>query len=305
MLKYILKRLLEAIPVLLIISTLTFFMLRLAPGGPFDQEKALPDEVKEKIEAFYGLDQPLHTQYLKYLGNLMSGDLGPSFKYPGWSVNEIIAQKLPISVELGVYALVIAITFGVIFGVIAALRHNTFWDYFPMSASMFGICLPSFVIGPVLILIFAINLKWFNSSGWYHLSDRVLPAITLSAFYMAYIARLTRGSMLDILKQDFIRTAQAKGLSLFKVSFVHAFRNALSPIISYLGPAIAGIITGSFVIETVFNIPGLGKAFVQAAFNRDYTMVLGTVLLYASMIIVFNLIADILLVWLNPRQKFN
>lgn len=304
MVKYILKRGLEAIPVLLIISTLTFFMLRLAPGGPFDQEKSLPPEVKETIESFYGLDQPLWDQYFQYLGNLLHGDLGPSFKYPGWTVNEIIAQKLPVSLELGVYALVIALSLGVTVGIIAALKKKTFLDYGPMSISMLGICLPSFVIGPILILVFAINLHWFNASGWYLMADRVLPAFTLAAFYTAYIARLTRGSMLDVLKQDYIRTARAKGLNPFQVSFVHAFRNALSPIISYLGPALAGLISGSFVIETVFNIPGLGKTFVQAAFNRDYTMVMGTVLLYASMIILFNLLADILLVWLNPRQKF-
>lgn len=305
MFKYILKRLLEAIPVLLVIITLTFFMLRIAPGGPFDKEKALPPDIEANLKAYYGMDKPLTEQYLQYLKNLLHGNLGPSFKYPGWTVNEIIASKIPVSIELGVYALSLALIFGIGIGVLSAFKQNTLWDYLPMSAAMVGICLPSFVIGPLLILLFAIKLEWFHSSGWSDMSDRVLPAITMAIFYAAYLARLTRGSMVEVLKQDYIRTAKAKGLSTIRVTFVHGLRNGLVPIVSYLGPALAGLISGSFVIETVFNIPGLGHFFVQAAFNRDYTLVLGTVLCYAVAIIVFNLITDIILVCLNPREKFN
>lgn len=302
---YILKRLLEAIPTLLVITLLSFFMLHLAPGGPFDQEKALPKHIEANLKTYYGLDKPIFQQYLQYLNNLIHGKLGPSFKYPGWSVNEIIASKIPVSIELGIYALILALIFGIAMGIIAATHQNTLWDYLGMSAAMIGICLPSFVIGPLLILLFSIKLHWFPSSGWSNIDDRVLPAITLAIFYAAYIARLTRSSMVEILKQDYIRTAKAKGLSNFKTNFVHALRNALTPIISYLGPALAGLISGSFVIETIFNIPGLGQFFVQAAFNRDYTLVLGAVLCYATAIIVFNLITDVLLVWLNPRATFN
>lgn len=280
-------------------------MLRIAPGGPFDKEKALPPDIEANLKAYYGMDKPLTEQYLQYLKNLLHGNLGPSFKYPGWTVNEIIASKIPVSIELGVYALSLALIFGIGIGVLSAFKQNTLWDYLPMSAAMVGICLPSFVIGPLLILLFAIKLEWFHSSGWSDMSDRVLPAITMAIFYAAYLARLTRGSMVEVLKQDYIRTAKAKGLSTIRVTFVHGLRNGLVPIVSYLGPALAGLISGSFVIETVFNIPGLGHFFVQAAFNRDYTLVLGTVLCYAVAIIVFNLITDIILVCLNPREKFN
>lgn len=305
MLQYILKRFLEAIPVLLVITLLTFSMLHIAPGGPFDQEKPLPADIEANLRAYYGLDKPLFEQYIQYLKNLLHGKLGPSFKYPGWTVNEIIANKIPVSIELAIYSLIIALFFGVLIGIFAALNQNTFLDYLPMSLAMIGICLPSFVIAPLLILLFAIKLEWFHTSGWNTMSDRVLPAITLAIFYTAYLARLTRGSMLDVLQQDYIRTAKAKGLSPFRITFIHALRNALPPIVSYLGPALAGLISGSFVIETVFNIPGLGHFFVQAAFNRDYTLVLGTVLCYAIAIVIFNLIADVILVCLNPKEKFN
>lgn len=305
MLKYIFKRFLEAVPILWVVTTLTFLMLQLAPGGPFDQEKPLPPDIEANLKAYYGLDKPLIEQYLQYLNNLLHGNLGPSFKYPGWTVNEIILDKLPVSAELGIYALSLAIIFGIGIGIVASLRQNTYTDYFTMSIAMVGICLPSFVIGPLLILLFAIKLEWLQASGWNDMGDQILPAVTMAFFYTAYLARLTRGGMLEILKQDYIRTAKAKGLSTWKITSVHALRNALPPIISYLGPALAGLISGSFVIETVFNIPGLGHFFVQAAFNRDYTLVLGIVICYAVVIILFNLVADIVLVWLNPRGKFN
>ena len=304
MLRFIARRLLETIPVLFIIITATFFMIRFVPGGPFTSEKAVTPEILANLEAHYGLDQPLYQQYFDYLGSLAQGDFGPSFKYPNRTVNEIIADKLPVSLELGLLSLAVALVFGLPLGVIAAVKRNTFFDYICYSIAMMGICIPTFVLGPLLVLVFAIYLGWFNASGWYLPVDRVLPAATLGLVYAAYIARLTRGGMLEVLHQDYIRTARAKGASEFRVIFRHALRGGLLPVVSFLGPAIAGILTGSFVIETIFQIPGLGREFVNSAFNRDYTLVLGTVILYAGLIITLNLLVDIAQVWLNPKLKF-
>ncbi|MGY8717902.1 MAG: ABC transporter permease [Verrucomicrobiia bacterium] len=305
MFRFIARRLLETIPVLLIIITATFFMIRFVPGGPFTSEKAVSPEIKANLEAHYGLDKPLYQQYFDYLGSLMKGDLGPSFKYPNRTVNEIIADKLPVSLELVLTSLAVALVFGITLGVIAAIKRNTWLDYVSSSIAMTGICIPTFVLGPILVLVFAIHLGWFNASGWYTSYDRVLPAATLGLVYSAYVARLTRGGMLEILNQDYIRTARAKGASEFRVIFRHALKGGLLPVVSFLGPAIAGILTGSFVIETIFQIPGLGREFVNSAFNRDYTLVLGTVILYASLIIVLNLVVDVVQVWLNPKLKFD
>ena len=305
MFRFIARRLLETIPVLLIIITATFFMIRFVPGGPFTSEKAVSPEIKANLEAHYGLDKPLYQQYFDYLGSLMKGDFGPSFKYPNRTVNEIIADKLPVSLELGLTSLVVALILGITLGVIAAIKRNTWMDYFSSAIAMTGICIPTFVLGPLLVLVFAIHLGWFNASGWYTSYDRVLPAATLGLVYSAYVARLTRGGMLEILNQDYIRTARAKGASELRVIFRHALRGGLLPVVSFLGPAIAGILTGSFVIETIFQIPGLGREFVNSAFNRDYTLVLGTVILYASLIIVLNLVVDVVQVWLNPKLKFD
>ena len=304
MLRFVLRRLLEMIPVLWVIVTATFFMIRFVPGGPFTAEKAVTPEVLRNLEAHYGLDQPLHRQYLDYLGNLLHGDLGPSFKYANRTVNEIIADKLPTSLELGLWSLLVALTVGLTLGVLAAVRRNTWLDYLCSSVAMTGISVPTFVLGPLLVLFFAIHLGWFNASGWYGPADRVLPAATLGCVYAAYVARLTRGGMLEVLGQDYIRTARAKGASEARVVFRHALRGGLLPVVSFLGPAIAGILTGSFVIETIFQIPGLGREFVNSAFNRDYTLVLGTVILYATLIIVLNLVVDVVQVWLNPKLKF-
>ena len=305
MFRFIARRLLETIPVLLIIITATFFMIRFVPGGPFTSEKAVSPEIKANLEAHYGLDKPLYQQYFDYLGSLMKGDFGPSFKYPNRTVNEIIADKLPVSLELGLTSLAVALVLGITLGVVAAIKRNTWLDYVSSSIAMTGICIPTFVLGPLLVLVFAIHLGWFNASGWYTSYDRVLPAATLGLVYSAYVARLTRGGMLEILNQDYIRTARAKGASEFRVIFRHALRGGLLPVVSFLGPAIAGILTGSFVIETIFQIPGLGREFVNSAFNRDYTLVLGTVILYASLIIVLNLVVDVVQVWLNPKLKFD
>jgi oligopeptide transport system permease protein len=304
MFRFVARRLLQTIPVLFVIITATFFMVRFVPGGPFTAEKAVPPEVLRNLEAHYGLDQPLWRQYANYLGKIVRGDLGPSFKYANRTVNEIIADKLPVSLELGGLALMVAILVGLPLGVLAAVRRNSWLDYVASSIGMLGICVPTFVLGPLLVLFFAIHLGWVNASGWYDLGDRVLPALTLGFVYAAYLMRLTRGGMLEVLNQDYIRTARAKGASETRVVLRHALRGGLLPVVAFLGPAIAGVLTGSFVIETIFQIPGLGREFVNSAFNRDYTLILGTVILYASLIVVCNLVVDVVQVWLNPRLKF-
>jgi oligopeptide transport system permease protein len=304
MVRFVARRLLQMIPVLFIIATMTFFMLRLAPGGPFDSEKSVTPEIRKNLEAYYGLNKPLYGQYVDYLRNVVKGDLGPSFKYPNRTVNELIGESFPISAELGFWSLLVALAVGLPAGIISSLRPNTAMDYIPNSLAMAGICVPNFVLGPLLVLIFALTLGWARVSGWDDPIDRVLPALTLGAAYAAYIARLTRGGMLEIFSQDFIRTARAKGASPLRIILKHALRGGLLPVVSYLGPAVAGLITGSFVVETIFQIPGLGRYFVNAAFNRDYTMVLGAVLFYGALIVVFNLIVDVASVCMNPRLKF-
>jgi oligopeptide transport system permease protein len=303
MLRFIARRILELVPVLFIIATVTFFMVRMAPGGPFDSEKNTTPEIRKAIEAYYGLDKPLFEQYLNVIKGYLKGDLGPDYKYPNRSVQELILGAFPVSLELGCLALAIALAIGITAGLIAAIRQNSLLDYSAMSLSMIGICLPTFVMGPLLALVFAIHLHWFNVSGWDFARDRVLPAMTLGFYYAAYVARLTRGGLLEILSQDFIRTARAKGASTAQILFKHALRGGIAPVVSFLGPAAAGIITGSFVVETIFDIPGLGRFFITAAFNRDYTLVLGTVLFYATLIVFFNLAVDIVQVWLNPKLK--
>ena len=303
MLTLIARRLLQAIPTLWIVATATFILLRLAPGGPFDDEKPVSPEVKAQIEAHYGLDQPVVIQYFHFFGNLLKGDLGPSYKYPGWDVQEIIWQSFPVSLELGTWALLIALAIGIPIGTYAAIRHSTSTETGLMSIAMVGICLPSFVIGPILLLVFSLTLDWFNPLGWIYAADRVLPAITLGLLYAAYIARLARSGMLDVMRNDFIRTARAKGLKERLIVMRHALRTALYPVVAYMGPAAAGLISGSFVVETIFFIPGMGPFFVNAALNRDYTMVMGTVLFYAMLIILFNLLVDILQMWMNPRTR--
>jgi len=279
-------------------------MVRAAPGGPFDQERSVSPAVLESLNVRYKLDTPLWQQYTDYLGNLLHGDLGPSFRFANRSVNEIIAAGFPVTLELSVYALAVALVIGLCAGILASLRPNSLQDYVPMSAAMAGICLPNFVLGPLLILFFGIWLGWVPVSGWGATpGDKILPALTLGSSYAAYIARISRGGMLEVLSQDYIRTAKAKGLSTARIVFVHALRGGITPVISFLGPALAGLLAGSFVVETVFQIPGLGRFYVEAAFNRDYTMILGCTIFFAVLIVLCNLIADILLVWLNPRLR--
>ncbi|MCR8923735.1 ABC transporter permease subunit [Dasania sp. GY-MA-18] len=304
MLKFISGRLLQAIPVLFIVITATFFLIHSAPGGPFSADRAVPAQVIKALNARYHLDQPVWQQYLTYLGDLAQGDFGPSFKFPGRSVNEMIFGSLGTTAELGLYAMLVAVIIGVLAGVVAALKPNTAQDYVPMSVAMVGICMPSFLLGPLLVLVFGIYLEWLPISGWGDIpGDKILPAITLGASYAAYIARLSRGGMLEVMTQDYIRTARAKGLPEHIVIIKHALRGGLMPVIAFLGPAFAGLLAGSFVVETIFQIPGLGRFYVQAAFNRDYTMIMGTTIFFSVTIILFNLLSDILATWINPKLR--
>lgn len=304
MLRFITNRLLQAIPVLLVVISVTFLLIHSAPGGPFSAEKAVPPEVARALEAQYNLDQPLWQQYISYLGDVIQGDFGPSFKYSGRTVNELIAAGLPVTAELALYAMLVALIIGISAGVLAAVRPNTMQDYLPMSAAMLGICMPSFLLGPILVLVFGIHLEWLPISGWGDIpGDKILPAITLGTGYAAYIARLSRGGMLEVLSQDYIRTARAKGLYERIIIFKHALRGGLIPVVAFLGPAFAGLLGGSFVVETIFQIPGLGRFYVTSAFNRDYTMILGMTIFFAGLIIIFNLISDMVALWLNPKLR--
>ena len=303
MLRFITSRLLQSILALYIIITATFFMVRFVPGGPFTAERAVPKEILRNLEAHYGFDQPLYRQYFAYVGSLLCGDFGPSFKYSNRTVNEILGDKLPVSIELGLWSLGVALLLGLSLGVVAAIRRNTWIDYLASGIGMTGLSVPSFVIGPLCVLVFAIHLGWVSASGWDSPTDRILPALVLGLAYAAPISRLARGGMLEVLNQDFIRTARPKGATELRVVFKHALRGGLLPVVSYLGPAVAGILTGSFVIETIFQIPGLGREFVTSAFNRDYTLVLGTVILYAALLISLNLLADIAQAWMDPKVR--
>ena len=304
MLNLILRRIGIAIPVLLTVITLTFLMVHSAPGGPFDEEKAVSAEVLAKLNERYNLDQPLSVQYFDYLSGVLVGDFGPSFRYPGRSVTELIFIGLPITFELALYSIIFALCVGVFAGVLGALRPNTALDYIPMSTAMIGICVPSIILGPTLILVFGIWLELVPVSGWSYMpGDKILPTITLGTAYAAYCARLTRGGMLEILNQDFIRTARAKGLSETRVVVVHALRGGLTPVIAFLGPAMAGLLAGSFVVETIFGIPGLGRFYVEAAFNRDYTMILGSSIFFSFLIVSFNLLSDLVAAALNPKLR--
>jgi len=304
MLELISKRLLTAIPVLLAVVTLTFFMVHSAPGGPFDAEKAVDPEVLIKLNEKYNLDAPLYKQYFDYLYGVVQGDFGPSFRYPGRSVTELIFTGLPITFELALYSILFAVLLGVSIGVVSSLKKNTIYDYAPMTVAMLGICVPSIILGPSLILIFGIWLEVLPVSGWGDYSgDKILPTITLGTAYAAYCARLTRGGMLEVLNQDFIRTARAKGLTETRVVIFHALKGGLTPVIAFLGPAMAGLLAGSFVVETIFGIPGLGRFYVEAAFNRDYTMILGSSIFFSCLIIFFNLLSDLIAAIINPKLR--
>ncbi|WP_022940363.1 oligopeptide ABC transporter permease OppB [Psychromonas hadalis] len=306
MFKFIFKRILEAIPTMLILITVSFFLMRFAPGNPFSSERTLPPQVMENINAKYGLDKPVFVQYTTYLGNVLQGDLGPSFKYKDFTVNELVADALPVSAKIGVVAFVFSLIFGVSVGTLAALRQNSWLDYAVMSTAMLGIVMPSFVLAPVLIYIFSIGLGWFPAGGWMDGSWHymVLPVLAMAMMYVATFARITRGSMIEVLNSNFIRTARAKGLSYRYIVLKHALKPAMLPVVSYMGPAFVGIITGSVVIETIFGLPGIGKLFVNAAFNRDYSLVMGVTILIGFLFILFNAIVDILLAYVDPKIRY-
>lgn len=300
---FIIKRLCAFVPVLFVIITMTFFLVRLAPGGPFDSDRKVSPEALRRLEQVYNLDAPLWKQYADYLGGVLKGDFGPSFRKPRMSVREWMMLRIPVSLELGSYGLLVALTLGLSAGLIAALKPNTLLDQAPMSLAMIGICVPNFVLGPLLVLVFSLWLDWLPVAGWDGPLDKVLPSLTLGAMYSAYIARLTRGGMLEVLSQDFIRTARAKGLSEARIVLKHALRGGIQPVVAFLGPATAGLLTGSFAVETIFQVPGMGREFVDSAFNRDYTMIIGTVLVYAFLVLLFNLVSDIVHACLDPRIR--
>ncbi|MEW5947544.1 MAG: ABC transporter permease subunit [bacterium] len=302
---YIGRRLIGAIPTILIIVTFAFFMMRIAPGGPFDAERALPPDVIRNIEAKYHLDEPLHVQYWRYMKDLFRGDLGPSFKSPDWTVNEMVARTLPVSLILGTWALLFALCIGIPAGFIAALRRNAAPDYAAMTFAVIGISVPNFVVAALLMNLVAVKLGVLDVAGWGQWRHVVLPAVTLGLPYAAYIARLSRAGMLEVIRQDYVRTARAKGLSEPVILLRHAFKPAILPVVSFLGPAAAAILTGSLVVEKIFQIPGLGWHFVTSALNRDYTMVMGTVIVYSSMLILFNLLVDVAYGFLDPRIRYD
>ncbi|MGF1713883.1 oligopeptide ABC transporter permease OppB [Photobacterium chitinilyticum] len=306
MIKFIAKRIFEAIPTLLVLITISFFLMRFAPGNPFSSERPLPPEVMANIEAKYGLDKPVFEQYTTYLGNIIQGDFGPSFKYKDFTVNELVTKALPVSAKIGFFAFIFALVMGVTVGTIAALKQNSWIDYTIMSTAMAGVVMPSFILAPVLIYIFSINLGWLPAGGWLDgsLKYMLLPMFGMSLLYVATFARITRGSMIETLNSNFIRTARAKGLSYPYIIVKHALKPALLPVVSYMGPAFVGIITGSVVIETIFGLPGIGKLFVNAAFNRDYSLVLGITILIGTLTIIFNAIVDIVLAYIDPKIRY-
>jgi oligopeptide transport system permease protein len=305
MLGYATRRILQAVPTLLLIVAAAFFLMRAAPGGPFDDERALPPEIEANLQAAYGLDQPVTVQFARYLGGLVRGDLGPSFRMKDFTVAELIGRGLPVTLSIGAAALLLGIGLGVPLGLVAGLRQNGWADHAVMSVALVGIAVPNFVVAPVLALMFGLYLGWLPVAGWEAGSARhlVLPVITLALPLVAYLARLTRGSLLEVLQAPFIRTARAKGLDPGVILRRHALKPTLLPVVSFLGPAAAALLTGSLVVEQVFGLPGVGRYFVQGAINRDYTLVMGMVVFYASLILLLNLAVDLVYGWLDPRIR--
>jgi oligopeptide transport system permease protein len=300
---FLFRRLLLIIPTLWVVATLTFFMIRLAPGGPFRAEREIPPLAREHLLQKYGLDRPLHEQYFRFLGNASRLDFGVSYKYPTRTVREIIVEAFPVSAELGGWALLLALLAGIPLGVLAAVRQNKAADVGAMSLALAGISIPNFVLGPALVLTFSLSLFVLPPALWHGPASRVLPVFTLAVAYLAYIARLTRAGMLEVLRQDYVRTARAKGLSETRVVFKHALKLGIMPVVSFLGPAAARIVMGSIVVETIFAVPGLGRYLVNAAFNRDYTLVLGGVVFYSLILILLNLFVDVAYTFLDPRVE--
>jgi oligopeptide transport system permease protein len=307
MLSYAVRRLVGAIPTLLLIITVAFFMMRMAPGGPLTEERALPPEIEANLRAAYGLDQPLWRQYLTYVGRVAQGDFGPSYKVKDFTVTQLIAAGFPASILVGGLAMVVAVGIGLALGTLAALHQNRGTDHAVMATAMTGITIPTFVTAPVLTLVLGVHLGWLPVGGWGGGAFRhiLLPIVVLALPQIAYIARMTRGSMVEVLRSNYVRTARAKGLPEHVTVTRHAMRAALLPIVSYLGPATAGILTGSVVVETIFGIPGIGRYFVQGALNRDYTLVMGTVIVYGALIVFMNLVVDLLYGLLDPKVKLS
>ena len=305
MLAFIARRLAGAVPTLLVLVTLAFFLVRAAPGGPFDEERVIPAEIAANLARAYSMDAPLWRQYVTYVGNLARGDFGPSFKYKDYSVSELIWGGFPVSLKLGGTAMLLALLVGVTLGMLAAFRPDTLADRLLSGASMTGIVVPNFVVAPLLTLVFGVWLMWLPVAGWSGgaVRNMILPVIALALPQIAYVARLTRGSALEVLGSPFIRTARAKGLPPRLILARHALRGALLPVVSYLGPATAGIVTGSVVIEMIFGLPGIGRYFIEGAFNRDYTLVLGVVIFYGALIVVANLVVDLVYGALDPRVR--
>lgn len=303
MILFIARRLLWGVLVLFVVATLTFGIMHLVPGGPFDKEKPLPPEIKANVEAKYHLDKPLWEQYLRYLGGLLQGDLGPSYKYLGRNVTDIIRDTLPVSFELGLWAVLIALVFGISAGVLSATRPGSGADYGSIFFATLGISVPSFVLGSILIMLFSHFLRILPPALWEGWRYTVLPAVTLGLLPMAYLARLTRSSLLDVIHKDYIRVARAKGLGESRILFKHALTNAISPVVTFLGPLAATLVTGSFVVEFIFSVPGMGRFFITAVTNRDYPLIMGVTLVYTTLIVLANIVVDLLLTWFDPRIR--
>jgi len=321
---YVIRRILWSIPVLFCIVLVTFILARSIPGGPFDRvgDKSLPESVRQNLEAKYGLDKPIHIQFAEYIGDVLQGDLGPSFFYRGRTVNQIISQTFPISLQLGVLSIILAVIIGIPAGTLAALRHNTMIDYSSSFVAILGVSIPNIVLGPLLIYIFVVQLGWFpagrwgvnykelylgvippmTSDFWMH---AVLPVVTLGTAFSAIFARLTRASLLQTIREDYIRTARAKGLGEYKVILSHAMKNSLIPVVTIFGPVLAGVVTGSFVVERIFGIPGMGEFFVTSITNRDYPVILGTTLFYSILLVLANIAVDVAYAWLDPRIRYD
>ncbi|MEY4255783.1 MAG: oligopeptide transporter permease OppB [Pseudomonadota bacterium] len=305
MFRFLLRRLMVAVPTLFLVVTAAFFMMRAAPGNPFDSDRKLPPEVERSIMAKYGMDRPLGEQYVAYVGNVLQGDLGPSLKYKDKSVAELISEGLPTSAVIGLSALTLACLVGIGLGIIAALRQNQMIDNVTMAIAVLGVCIPTFVTAPLLVLVFAAKLGWLPTAGLNGIRSLILPVTVLALPQIAIISRLTRAGMIEVLRSNYIRTARAKGLSEARIVLRHGLRAAILPLVSYLGPACAGLLTGSLVIEKIFSLPGLGKSFVIGALQRDYTVVMGVVIVYAGLILLLNLLADIAYAMLDPRVRLS
>lgn len=303
MTRFILQRLLQGIVVIIAVISITFLIIRLGPGSPFANEREMPDYVRENLDRLYGLDQPLIVQLARNLWSFFTLDLPVSYRLKGWNVGEIIAQGMPVSFTVGGAAFIIAVLVGIPAGAIAALRAGKFEDRFTMALSTLGVCIPSLVLGPLFALLFGLQLHWFNAAGWYDADDWVLPSLTLGLISAAAVARLTRGGLRETLAQDYIRTARAKGVAEHIIVTRHAFRLACLPLLNYLGPLAAGLLSGSFVTETVFQLPGLGRHFISSALHKDFTLAMALAAFFATLIVVFNLLVDILQAYLNPRIR--